>query len=1013
MDKRKELQALIDKKNSSAALTELLKHVQMTKGDKGDTGEAGYTPKKGKDYYTETEINSIISYIQSKVKDGARGEKGDQGIPGKVGDTPIKGIHYWTDKDQERLLADALKIIPKPKDGVSPAVDDVVQQAVNELQKRPIEFKDIKGTEKLIEFLKLGGFRGGGGSSNGGGGTPGTPLTSVQFNDGGAFGGDATFTFDKTTKVLGVQQIIATGQIATKASFALEDPGVGTFFIAIQAPTLAAGYTLTLPVDDGLPGQVFTTDGSGNTSWTSNGTGNITGSGVEHQMTFWTGVNSIGGDVNATYDPLGQWNVHSDGDLNFDTGGQANISSTSFLSLSSQDDMFLNSATDLTLIASNGAINLQNFTNNNSITLQATGEIDISGGADQGVLVSGGSNGGGFWVNSSGLVQMFSGNGQGAEINSENYATIAFGSGGNGTFTLDNNNGSTVTLDHDGTWTGTFIDGFSMQANVLGGFVSGNPSGAILISSPTGQDVVLDGGNDTTINANGDVNVNTAAGAISFASAGGVSQLQLFPNGTMDITLVNDLQLAGFSGNPGDVITSQGGGAPPIWSPGGIGNIIGTVHANEVVYGIGGAGSNVITSDSNFTYDGSELIATLGQSIIMSAAEDVSIYNSTTGASFFLDPINGNLALFTSVGGTTNDITLNASGFVRSNSSGFEVISTDQVSFTVTGASILLKTNSDEEIKLDSSGSMTLQTGNGEDINILSDNNMIIHGGVDVNISASNNTSGDFSLTNLAQGNAISLTSGGEVNITSTNASDINLNSPTVSTNIGDNGGSGNGTKFMVDDDGQNIQAVFGAFTSGLLYMDGGGNVVLGANGDGNNTKIQITDFTGNIGFNAVGGFNFYNSNVTIDALAGSGTRYVTADSAGTLGTTAIPVAPRIISSGDVAGQTGAIASIAFHTAGGADETLRVGGYLTMNSITAGTMSMQVTYTDENNNAQTLTLAGYKTNVGTSLVSVIATGNYVFPDAQIRVKSGSTTSCNTVKTGTVNYDAGYTIEIMR
>lgn len=44
----------------------------------------------------------------------------------------------------------------------------------------------------------------------------------------------------------------------------------GTDFVALQAPaSLAASYTLTMPVDDGAANQVLTTDGSGNLSWST------------------------------------------------------------------------------------------------------------------------------------------------------------------------------------------------------------------------------------------------------------------------------------------------------------------------------------------------------------------------------------------------------------------------------------------------------------------------------------------------------------------------------------------------------------------------------------------------------------------------------------------------------------------------------------------------------------------------------------------------------------------------
>lgn len=73
-------------------------------------------------------------------------------------------------------------------------------------------------TEKTITFTATGG---------GGTGTPGGTDTQVQFNDGGAFGGDAGFTYNKTTDTLTVTNI----EVET-----------------IQAPsTLTGTYTISSP----------------------------------------------------------------------------------------------------------------------------------------------------------------------------------------------------------------------------------------------------------------------------------------------------------------------------------------------------------------------------------------------------------------------------------------------------------------------------------------------------------------------------------------------------------------------------------------------------------------------------------------------------------------------------------------------------------------------------------------------------------------------------------------------
>ena len=59
------------------------------------------------------------------------------------------------------------------------------------------------------------------------------------------------------------------GILESKTSLLLQDPGAGTNGWTIQSPTLGANYALTLPVDDGVSGQVLTTDGSGVSSWSS------------------------------------------------------------------------------------------------------------------------------------------------------------------------------------------------------------------------------------------------------------------------------------------------------------------------------------------------------------------------------------------------------------------------------------------------------------------------------------------------------------------------------------------------------------------------------------------------------------------------------------------------------------------------------------------------------------------------------------------------------------------------
>tara|TARA_R110000868_G_scaffold242882_4_gene498494 strand:- start:3923 stop:4909 length:987 start_codon:yes stop_codon:yes gene_type:complete len=65
-----------------------------------------------------------------------------------------------------------------------------------------------------------------------------------------------------------VARINATGSIVTKVAVDLEDPGAGTNYLRLQAPTLANTWTMTLPTTPGTSNYMLTTNGSGTTTWT-------------------------------------------------------------------------------------------------------------------------------------------------------------------------------------------------------------------------------------------------------------------------------------------------------------------------------------------------------------------------------------------------------------------------------------------------------------------------------------------------------------------------------------------------------------------------------------------------------------------------------------------------------------------------------------------------------------------------------------------------------------------------
>jgi hypothetical protein len=83
-------------------------------------------------------------------------------------------------------------------------------------------------------------------------GVPDGSNTQIQFNDNGAFGGSANFTWDGSNVTIGAQ-----------GDLRLADSSGGEY-VALQAPTtVASNVTFTLPGADGTADQVLTTNGSG------------------------------------------------------------------------------------------------------------------------------------------------------------------------------------------------------------------------------------------------------------------------------------------------------------------------------------------------------------------------------------------------------------------------------------------------------------------------------------------------------------------------------------------------------------------------------------------------------------------------------------------------------------------------------------------------------------------------------------------------------------------------------
>jgi hypothetical protein len=135
----------------------------------------------------------------------------------------------------------------------------------------------------------------GGGGSNG---TPGGSNTQVQFNDASAFGGNVGFTFNKITGNLNAPTVI--GNINTSN--------------LISNGTANLGYISNVKITGGTNGQIISTDGNGNLSWSNPSVG-----------TDWSNVANI--NVNGLF--FGQYggsvnSVQPGGNVSITTSFNAN-----------------------------------------------------------------------------------------------------------------------------------------------------------------------------------------------------------------------------------------------------------------------------------------------------------------------------------------------------------------------------------------------------------------------------------------------------------------------------------------------------------------------------------------------------------------------------------------------------------------------------------------------------------------------------------------------------------------
>lgn len=191
-----------------------------------EPGKDGYTPVKGTDYFTPEEQASFVSDIMSRIRvpqDGVDAQPMDYSkvesfIASEVAKIPKPEVVDNT-VDTESIVAEVLKKIPEQPEIV---VDyealkkfclEEIQKIEDNRDSRVRQLHSGGPTTRLNEISDVDADNATSGqvlSYNGSRWvpitisvppttSPGGSTTQVQFNDAGAFGGDAGFTYDKTT----------------------------------------------------------------------------------------------------------------------------------------------------------------------------------------------------------------------------------------------------------------------------------------------------------------------------------------------------------------------------------------------------------------------------------------------------------------------------------------------------------------------------------------------------------------------------------------------------------------------------------------------------------------------------------------------------------------------------------------------------------------------------------------------------------------------------------------------
>lgn len=172
---------------------------------------------------------------------------------------------------------------------------------------------------------------------------------------------------------------------------------------------------------------------------------------------------------------------------------------------------------------------------------------------------------------------------------------------------------------------------------------------------------------------------------------------------------------------------------------------------------------------------------------------------------------------------------------------------------------------------------------------------------------------------------------------------------------------------------------------------------------DGSTTLFDwnsTTEFKVNVGLNAAGYLKDSTGSV------GASGNILTSTVTGTAWKAPVAAgSPFVAAHADLTAQGAAVSSVTTVTApnDGSSHTYQVGGYVTITAISAGSLTLQATYTDETSTSRTQSFFGE----GLTTAALSTTGGFAFPPMTIRAKQNTAITVLTTFTGvSTTYDVG-------